>query len=118
MIKLIAENGNLFTPFSSIADEWMKQVYGESTPFHTEVNRNPLLLTRNEWGEPMTPKWKDGQIEDKYQDGRHVLAMCLFGARETGQIPDVKEVKLPDDSIFNIEEELYAGEQRKKEKNK
>jgi hypothetical protein len=116
MIKLIAKDNQMYTPFDSIIDEWMKQIYTEPTPFETEGDRDPILITRNEWGEPMTPKWKDGKVEDKYQDGRYVLAQALFDARETGQISDVKEVKLPDDSVFIIDDELYAGEQRRKEK--
>ena len=116
MIKLIAKGSQMFTPFDSIVDEWLQQIHAEPSLFDPERNRDPLLITTNEWGEPMTPEWRDGKIEDKYQDGRNVLAICLFGSRETGQIPDIKEVKLPDDSIFNIEDELHAGEQRKKEK--
>ena len=110
MIKLIAKNKDLYTPFDAIADEWQRKIHAEYE------DKDCLLVTRSEWGEPMTPSWKDGKLDDQYQDSRYVLAMCLFDSRETGQIPDVKEVKLPDDSVFNIEDELYAGEQRRKEK--
>ena len=110
MIKLIAKGNDLYTPFNEIVDEWQKKIHAEYE------DKDSLLLARNDWGEPMTPKWKEGKLDDQHQDSRYVLAVCLFGSRETGQIPDVKEVKLPDDSVFNIEDELYAGEQRRKDK--
>jgi len=112
MIKVIEKNGSLYTPYNAIVDEWQREIHAEYE------DKDHYLLTRSEWGEPMTPTWKDGKIQDKYQDGRYVLAKCLFDARETGALKDVQEVELPDGSIFNIEEELYAGEQRKKEENK
>ena len=39
------------------------------------------------------------------------LAVCLFDARETGELPgDVQEVELPDGSTFAIDTELAAHE--------
>ena len=113
MIKLIEESGDLHTPFEDIQDEWLKETYAKPMTKNAEPNRNPILVCRNEYGEVMSPDWKDGKIyESKTHDGRHVLAICLFDARETGQIPDVKEVTLPDGATFVIDDELHDGERR------
>ena len=112
MIKVIEKNGSLYTPYNAIVDEWQRKIHAEYE------DKDHMLITRSEWGEPMTPEWKDNKLVDSEGYlGSYVLAMCLFDARETGALEDIQEVELPDGSIFNIESELYKGEKHRKEFN-
>lgn len=104
VVKLLVEHGSLCTPFSAIVDEANREHFrqcGLSDPFKPEAERgpsNPVLLVEHDGGDHDTIAWPLTQ--------RGHLASALYGARETGLIPDVTEVTLPDGSTFNIDMEV------------
>ncbi len=107
-VKLILnEDGTLSTPFSAITDELTRRHFSEcgmTNPFVPEDERgpdNPLLMTVYGAGDCDVAKWPLSTPEL-----RERLARSLYDARETGCIPDITEVTLPDGSTFNIDMEV------------
>ncbi len=90
-IKLIAIDGRLYTPFDVASDE-LKKYYGDD-----DIMREGLTLaSRDETGDFITARWPNYNPKN--------LAITLYDARETGQIPaDTKSVLLPDGSEFEID---------------
>lgn len=88
-IKLIALDGTLYTPLDAASNE-LKNYYSD------DEDGVIILASRDETGDPFTVKWPN-------YDPRS-LAIALYDARETGQIPsDTKTVLLPDGVEFEIE---------------
>lgn len=85
-VKLIAEHGSLFTSNLDIVDEFAKKHYG---------NEPSILIYRYRAGDVDTINWPNPNEEH--------LRSCLFDARETGMIPHVRSVELPDGTIFHID---------------
>jgi len=89
--KLLNQDGTLYTPAEAAIQAF-------------EVNcanfgiTGPFLLADYVNGDPCTARWPNVNKGN--------LAILLYGARETGQIPDVSSVLLPDDSEFDIEANL------------
>jgi hypothetical protein len=83
-IQLTAEDGLLCTPHSALMDVFLKQHFEEDPP----------LLAHYPAGDYDTVNWPNPNEE--------ILRTALFGARETGLIPDVRSVILPDGSEFII----------------
>lgn len=103
-VKLIVEHGCLCVPFEAIVDDLNREHFrecGMTDPFVPEADRapsNPMLLVEHDGGDHDTINWPLTK--------RQHLASALYGARETGLIPDVTEVTLPDGSTFNIDMEV------------
>lgn len=104
-VKLIAKYGCLYSLFDAIVDDLVREHFrqcGLTNPFKPKSERghpdNPILLVEHEGGDHDTIAWpliKRGH-----------LASALFDARESGIIPDVAEVILPDGGTFDIDREL------------
>lgn len=88
-IKLIALDGTLYTPLNVASNE-LKNYYSD------DEDEVIILASRDETGEPFTVKWPEYDPRD--------LAIALYDARETGQIPSgTTTVLLPDGVEFEID---------------
>lgn len=85
-VKLIAQDGRLCTSHLDIVDEFSKKYAGEEPS---------VLLYQYSEGDWDAVNWPNPNEEH--------LRSCLFDCRETGMIPDVREVQLPDGTIFQID---------------
>ena len=90
-VKLLNENGTLYTPVEAASESFRKDC-------SFLEDGAPVILADYIDGDPCTAKWP--------HTNKGNLAILLYGARETGQIPDVPSVLLPDDSVFDIEANL------------
>jgi hypothetical protein len=104
MIKLIVEYNTLHVAAEDIHSPEVTEWLGEG--------ESALLHYTNKFGEPFTVTYKDGLGDN----GKADLAISLFDARETGTIPDVREVELPDGEVFVIDED-HGQEARLKDNN-
>lgn len=104
---ILNEDGTLSTPFALIEDDLNREHFrhcGMTNPFVAEADRtpsNPLLMTVYSAGDCDVAKWPLSTPQL-----RQLLARSLYDARETGLIPDVAEVTLPDGSRFSIDMEV------------
>ena len=107
VIRLIDKNGTLYTSFDDIVDKHQREYYNDA-PDYSEMypgykqigdHRDVMLMTRNRYGEPSDVEWP------KYDD--NTLRMALFDARETGVIPHISHVILPDGEEFEIDGEMH-----------
>ena len=92
-VKLKSKNGMLYTPAENVVNPEVTHWNGEG---------EDLLLIYYSNGEPDTVYWKDSRLWKGELD-KTGLAAALFDARETGTIPDVREVELPDGETFAID---------------
>jgi hypothetical protein len=90
-IKLIAMDGRLHTPFDVASDE-LKNYWGDD-----DIAREGLILAAmDDTEDRITARWPNYNPKN--------LAITLYDARETGQIPsDTKSVLLPDGTEFEID---------------
>jgi hypothetical protein len=84
-IKLIDKDGYLYTPYD-VANKSLKDYY--------KGKREIILVDKDETGDVVTARWPNYNERD--------LRMLLYGARETGQIPNIEFVILPDGKEFEI----------------
>ena len=99
-IKLINNDGTLYTPFDAISDKSLKDYYTslrkDDPDMYEGVEDSVMLADMGGDGDVVTASWPD------YDEGD--LRMLLYGARETGQIPSNTEVViLPDGKEFQID---------------
>jgi len=104
MIRLIVDHNTLHVRAEDIHNPEVTEWLGEGEP--------ALLHYTNKFGEPFTVTYKDG-LDAK---GEADLAISLYDARETGTIPDVREVELPDGEVFVIDDD-HGQEARLKDNN-
>lgn len=93
-IKLIAIDGILHTPIG-VANNELKNYYSDKD----KGDRDIILVDRigDGLGDVIIARWPKYNPKD--------LAILLYGARETGQIPsDTKSVLLPDGTEFEIDD--------------
>lgn len=87
-IKLIVIDGKLHTPYDVASDDLKKY-------WDDDIGREGLLLVAQD-EDIITVRWPEYDPKD--------LAITLFDARETGQIPsDTTSVLLPDGTEFEID---------------
>ncbi len=84
-VKLVAEDGCLYTPKEAMSKEL------RDLDFYQD---NPILIVHHPEGDHDTIKWPR-------PNAKH-LRSALFDAREQGLIPDVREVLLPNGEMFVI----------------
>ena len=89
-ITLIANGRSLCTPNSAIESKDLREWYDDG--------EDPILIFEYPSGDVDTIAWP--------KPNRKNLAGALYDARETGLIPDVPTVILPDGTEFNIDTEL------------
>jgi hypothetical protein len=94
VIQLVAEDGRLCTAFADLADDTLRSYYREVREGRV-IEAPVLLLCRYDAGDCDTIRWPRPQVKR--------LRSALFDARETGQIPDVRTVLLPNGTIFTID---------------
>lgn len=89
-IKLIVIDGTLYTPYNVASDELKKY-------YDNDMDREGLILAgRDETGDVITARWPNYNPKN--------LAITLYDARETGQIPsNTTSVLLPDGTEFEID---------------
>jgi hypothetical protein len=90
-IQLIEENGMLYTPIDAVQDKLMKSYWGES-------GSDKVLLAERIASDDVIV----GRFPLRNRQDRINLSIVLFGARETGQIPDVDSVLLPNGEEFTV----------------
>ena len=91
-IKLKSKDGTLYTPAENVVNPEVTEWIGEG--------EDVLLMYYSKYGEPNTIGWPRGWKGKLDKAG---LAEALFDARETGTIPHVREVELPDGETFVID---------------
>jgi hypothetical protein len=93
-IKLIAMDGRLHTPFDVASNE-IKKYWGDD-----DIAREGLILAAmDDTEDRITARWPNYNPKN--------LAITLYDARETGQIPsDTTSVLLPDGTEFEIDAHL------------
>ena len=84
-VKLIAKGGDLFTQRDMIKDPATRNFFSE----------DPILVCRYDAGDCDTINWPNPNEEN--------LRRALYDARETGVIPDVQLVTLPNGLEFSID---------------
>ena len=105
---IVSADGDLSTPFDLIEDQLVREHFshcGLTNPFVPEADRkpsDPLLMVVYGAGDCDVAKWPLTTPELRWR-----LARALYDARETGTIPDVTEVILPDGKIFVIDQEIH-----------
>lgn len=81
-IQLIADDGDLYVPRSAFHDAALLNHF----------SGNAILLVQNE--DVQIVKWPNPDLE--------LLTSALYAARETGILPNVSEVLLPDGKQFQF----------------